>query len=252
MSIFVSYPNLPNETDVVLVGEKYYNILSIGLKDAGISALKVPENPFVDKRLASHADLSVFYAGKGKIFLADYLKNTEFTDSLMAMGTEIFFPSEIQRAEYPNDCQFNICAIKNRFVYSQNVSSNAIVDYLTNDNLYKGINIRQGYAKCSICVVDDNSVISSDRGAANALKQNGFDVLEIEPGYIDLDGFPYGFIGGATFKIKNNLMAFTGSLKTHPDKKRIISFLKERGIEILYLSDLNIFDIGSAIPILEK
>jgi hypothetical protein len=76
-------------------------------------------------------------------------------------------------------------------------------------------------------------------------------VLRIAPGAVVLDGFPYGFIGGASFKISEKNLAFTGRLDGHPDCERILSFLREREIEPLFLTQEPIFDIGSAIPILE-
>ena len=44
---------------------------------------------------------------------------------------------------------------------------------------YEIINVKQGYAKCSICVVSDNAIITADKGIAKAAIQNRIDVLEI-------------------------------------------------------------------------
>ena len=111
------------------------------------------------------------------------------------------------------------------------------------------VNIAQGYAKCSVCVVDGRSVITADRGIAKAALSAGLDVLTVTPGYIELEGFDCGFIGGASFKLAPDVMAFTGTLDGHPDRDAIISFLAVRGIKPLFLTGRPAFDIGSALPL---
>ena len=65
-------------------------------------------------------------------------------------------------------------------------------------------------------------------------------------------GFEHGFIGGASFKINRNEMAFTGIINDTAERLRIERFLNERGIHAVYLTEESIFDIGSAIPIAEE
>ena len=100
--------------------------------------------------------------------------------------------------------------------------------------------------------VDGESLITADRGIAAAATKNGLSVLLISEGHVALDGFPYGFIGGAAFKIANDCIAFTGNLNEHPDRGRIVEFLRKCGIRPLYLTDHSAFDIGSAIALWES
>jgi len=123
------------------------------------------------------------------------------------------------------------------------------------ENTAKGVEfvkVRQGYTKCSVCVVDENSAITSDRNIYNALISNGIDTLLISEGYIDLDGYDYGFIGGSCGKISKNEIAFTGRFNKHPDCDRILEFLNARKIDAKFLTDKDIFDIGSILPITEE
>ena len=73
--------------------------------------------------------------------------------------------------------------------------------------------------------------------------------LDIAPGHIALEGFPYGFIGGAAFKISDDTMAFTGTLDEHPDGERIVGYLAEYGLGSVFLTDKPIFDIGGAVAL---
>lgn len=248
---FVELPNLPQCAEMILLGEKYADILKEPLKKLGLTPVFVPDNPFVDARLCGHADLSVFHAGYNRLILAPFLRKSGFADRLEALGIVCSFAEIEQGAKYPMDAQLNACMVGKNLICRQNITAKDITDYITG----RGTNIifcKQGYVKCSVCVVDEASIITSDCGIGELCRKRGMDVLLITPGFIRLDGFPYGFIGGSTFKLADNRMAFTGVLSRHPDKQRIIDFLEKRGIEPVFLTDKEIFDIGSAIPLTEK
>jgi hypothetical protein len=243
----VKLSNLPDNAESIIIGQKYSQILDNPLKLLGISPLFVPNNPFVDSRLSGHADLSVLHAGESKLFLAPYLKDSEFSCQLKSMSFDLHYPEIEQAEKYPRDAQLNVCLVGKKAIFNPDVCPSTIANLFTN-----AIPVQQGYAKCSVCVVDERSIITADRGIYRSVTAAGLDVLLINPGCISLDGFSYGFIGGATFKISKQKLAFTGTLNGHPDKPKILNFLHDRQIEPIYLTDQPIFDIGSAIPITEK
>lgn len=251
MSDYVIYPNLPQRAKVVALGEKYADILDKPLNMFGLLPIYVPDNPYVDARLSGHADLSVFHAGGDRVFLAPYLKNTSFAQYLEKTGFFIEYADINQSEKYPNDAQLNIAACGSALVYGRKTAYRPIVDFLTNNCEFTAIHINQGYAKCSILTVDERSIITQDRGAAQACAAAGFDVLCVAPGYVSLPGFEYGFLGGSGFKLSADTMAFTGTLDEHPDKERILDFLYARGVKPVYLTDRLLFDIGGIIPLTE-
>lgn len=251
MNSFVKTSNLPNDTSCVIIGKKYEKKLHKSLADMGIEMIAMPDNPFVDTRLSSHADLSVCHAGGDLIFLAPHLKNSFLFNILLEKHSKIRILDIIQRSLYPHDAQMNICLAGKNYIYSRRYSSVEIIKSLKKQGMV-GIDCRQAYAKCSVCVVDNNSIISSDKGIVKKCREAGMSVLEIEQGHIALPGFDYGFIGGSGFKISNKILAFTGSLEHHPNKLEIKSFLYERDIQPVFLTNEPIFDIGSAICLTEK
>lgn len=251
MSKFTEYANLPHEAEKLLIGEKYRGLLNHELKKLYIEPLYCPPNPYVDERLSGHVDLSVLHAGGNAVFLAPHLRNSGFSKMLEENGANTIFPQVIMGKNYPNDAQFNMCLIKNTCLYSEKVSSYEIADFLTLRGA-KAINIKQGYCRCSICVVDEGSIITSDRGVHSKAIDNDIDCLLITPGYISLDGFDCGFIGGCSFKISDNKICFTGTLDMHPDKQRILDFLASKNVEPVFLTDRPAFDIGTAVPLTEK
>lgn len=251
MMRFVETPNLPVCASTVIIGEKYCNILQNGIKSLGINALFMPDNPYVDDRLSGHADLSVLHLGGNRLLLAPYLKRSSFSQQLEDRGFDIRFADIEQFALYPNDAQMNVCILGDKVIYNPKTVPDTIVKYLTIENGAIQVSSRQGYSRCSVCVVNDNAIITADEGICRSAKAHEIDVLKIRPGYIDLPGFDYGFIGGASFKLSDTKLAFTGGLDKHPDAERIIEFASLHNIDIVYITDKPAFDIGGAIPITE-
>lgn len=252
MSSFVVNANLPCNAETVILGKKYAGILQKPLIKCGVSPLFVPDNPDVDKRLSGHADLSVFFAGGEWILLAPFLKGSQFAKTLDEMGLMIAFADIAQHEKYPFDAQLNAFYVGTRLIYNKKVTAREIVEKLTNDGGVRFLSGRQGYAGCSVCGVDENSIITSDAGIAALCSADGMDVLKICPGTFALDGFESGFIGGCTCKLSADKLAFTGRIDDHPDKDKIFSFLESHGVDAVFLTDFPAFDIGGAIPITEK
>ena len=252
MNQFVDLPHLPRQCDTILYGKKYADKLGEPLDNLRIKSVFVPDNPNIDPRLAGHADLSVLHAGGERVLLAPYLKGSAAENWLRGAGAEILFPDLRQYAVYPEDAQLNLCQVGEKILYNRKTVPANIVENLTKSRALHFINCRQGYTRCASCVVDRRSVITADRGVAARASSAGLSVMLISPGHILLDGFPYGFIGGASFKISERKMVFTGKLDAHPDCRRILQYLEQREIEAVFLTTEPIFDIGSAVPILEK
>ena len=251
MMKFVETPNLPVCVDTVIIGEKYCNILQKSVENLGINVLPMPDDPYVDARLSGHADLSVLHLGGNRLLLAPYLKRSSFSQQLEDRGFDIRFADIEQSALYPNDAQMNVCILGNKVIYNPQTGSDAIVKYLTIGSRAVQVSSRQGYSRCSVCVVNDNAIITADEGICRSAEAHGIDVLKIQPGYIDLPGFDYGFIGGASFKISDTKLAFTGRLDSHPDAEQMIGFTSLHNVDIVYITDKPAFDIGGAIPIIE-
>ena len=246
MTNYVMIPHLPqSRTALAAAGERYRGRLGAALAALGVEMLWLPDAPGADRRLAGHADLSMLHLGGNKIVCAcaepivNYLTNR---------GFELFSaPGPAER--YPGDCALNACIAGGHFFHRLDVTARAALE---NASELEMVNVAQGYAKCSVCVVDERSIITADRGIAEAARGRALEVLEITPGHVELEGFEYGFIGGAAFKLSKRELAFTGRLDAHPDYNNIIAFLDARGIAPIYLTDAPAFDVGSILPLIEK
>lgn len=109
------------------------------------------------------------------------------------------------------------------------------------------LHTNQGYSKCSVCILDDNAVITDCSSIACLLKNCQIDVLEVKPGYVVLSDKHYGFIGGASGKLNEHQIYFSGDISKHPDFEAINRFLKKHGFEPVFNKNRPLNDFGGFI-----
>ena len=76
--------------------------------------------------------------------------------------------------------------------------------------------------------------------------------LRVQAGFVELPGYPYGFLGGACGKLSADTLAFTGDLSTHPDHEAIVSFLRNYRVYPVCLQQGPLQDIGGILPLREE
>lgn len=148
-------------------------------------------------------------------------------------------------SNYPGNIAYNVLRIGNYAFHNLKYTDKTIIEYYKNNKI-ELVNVNQGYSNCTVCVVGNNSAITSDSGMEKALKNCGIDVLLIENGYIDLPGFDYGFIGGAT-KLLHSKLYLTGDISSHPNYAKIKEFICKNNVEEVVLSNNKVIDIGSIL-----
>ena len=227
----------------LIVGERYRETTGAALEALGFYVIYMPDNPNVDSRLAGHADLSVLRTGERELFLAPYLKKTEFEASVRDIGYNVIYPEITQGKEYPLDADFNIVFLGNTMLCGR---KNRLAEQISINRGLEKIAISQGYAKCSTCIVSENALVTADSTIENAALALGYDVLKIHPGFFRLPGFDYGFIGGSSFLLDGKLY-FTGSINSHADEDAILSFLTRHNTAPVFLSSERAEDIGTII-----
>lgn len=148
---------------------------------------------------------------------------------------------------YPENVKYNAAQIGNLLVHNTELTDPVILETAQKFGMDL-LHVKQGYTKCNLVVVDDRSVITSDPGIASALEKHGVDVLSISRGHVILQGFPYGFLGGASGRIGGEII-FNGDLSVHPDFERILEFIGRCGLQTVYFKEYPLEDIGSIIQI---
>ena len=149
---------------------------------------------------------------------------------------------------YPENILLN-CLYHNNKLYGKLSATDSSVREYCRENNIETVNVNQGYTRCSTLVVNDKAVITADKSIEKGMKNNGVEVLLISAGKIVLEGFDYGFIGGASFS-DNNTIYFFGDITKHPDYNKIKEFTSKHNsiIEILCKTQ-PLTDIGGAVLI---
>ena len=228
---------------MLILGERYRDLLEAPLKRLTDDILWLPDNPDLDSRLAGHADLNVYYAGNN-VFYAAKRMYPALVKKLTNAGYKLYPIPDLGKC-YPKDAALCVCRIGGLVIFNPKTAARELISGFHGKQLH----VTQGYTRCSICDVTENSIMTSDDVIAEKAKTFGMDVLKLTAGCIELPGFDYGFIGGASIRLDNRRIAFTGHLREHPDSERIMEFLNRHGVEPVFLTDNRIFDIGGAVAL---
>lgn len=215
------------------------------LRNLGLEIIKTLPEKNLQREVAFHPDMVLFPMGVGEILTAPSVW-CHYKRKLKDFGIIVSKGHTDPKGNYPEDIPYNAVTMENLLLHRLDMTDSKILDFARRKGL-ASVNVKQGYSKCSLALVDNRSGITSDRGIYNALGKKGYDILLIEPGNIELPGMEYGFIGGATGHISHDEMVITGRLEGHPDKDRIIGFIESKGIKIHFLSNCPIMDIGTII-----
>ena len=213
------------------------------LKNLGYRIIKTPKNPYVAEAICGHPDIVLC-----KLKNHDFLVDTTFCGFLSEKCRYLNLiegKSHLQ-SKYPFDIAYNCALVGNKLFCNEKYTDKTILDYCK-DNDIKILNIKQGYAKCSICIVSDNAIITADKNIFDTASKNNIDVLLIESKGIILKGYNEGFLGGATGLLEKDLLAVNGNINLHKDCDAIKKFCSKYGVNTVSLSDEPICDAGSII-----
>lgn len=199
------------------------NELKEYLSRSGYTVTEIFDLPVLGKHIASHPDLVICKTIDGVIT----------ADPFLLAET------------YPNDARYCAVFLGKHMLHRLDITAPEVLKKAKNLGL-ELINVRQGYTKCSTVVVDKTAVITSDKGIANALKNTAVDLLTVSEGHVFLPGFDYGFIGGASGRVGDEII-FNGDLSAHPDFVSIVNFIESRGLKVKYFPTYPLTDIGSII-----
>lgn len=231
----------------LLIDERMRDVEKQTLKNLGYELIEIKKSTNVYPEISSHVDIFACKV-KDKIVVEkhiyDILKNK--------FKREIIKGDSTVQNVYPNDINYNVCIVGNKAIHNFKYTDSKIISEL-NKNNFELINVKQGYSNCSIVVIDENSIILSDKGLYNSLKNRGIDMLFLD--YIPNikllnENGEYsqknGFIGGAVSRIGDNIVVFGDLDKIDYDGK-IKGFIKKRNLNIIDFKRLDVIDYGGVI-----
>ena len=240
----LSVPNLPEKRISLAAVGNYPGIIS-ALHTLGIDTLSF-KSDILPSETARHQDMLLCHTGENRIFLAPDLS----PDTLIKKGFSVKTGEEMG-STYPSDVKLNVAVSRDFFIYNPKTASDLLVAELIKLGK-RGIAVKQGYTKCSVCFVTENALITDDESVYEAVKSADISTLLISKGDIYLSDTHYGFIGGATGKIDKTTLAVTGSLQYHSDGNKIKEFCKSHGVSVFELTDGRIIDVGGILPLKQR
>ena len=147
-------------------------------------------------------------------------------------------------AGYKTESFLNFISNDKYIIHNPNTAIQLSKEYTADRQV---INVKQGYTSCSTVQLTEDAYITDDDNIYNSLVKHNIDCLKIKKGYIELKGYDYGFVGGASVKLKDNRILFFGDISDKNDKKSIIDFLDKYGITAIFMTGKALKDIGSAL-----
>lgn len=169
-----------------------------------------------------------------------------YEEKLYGMGINLIKGETKLGKAYPMDIAYNVGRMDGLAVHNFKYTDEKLKFYLKKQSL-EFVHVNQGYTKCSMAIIDNKAFITADYVISKKIKNLGFDVLLIEPGYIELPGYDYGFIGGTCGNLSRDDILLTGKLDSHPDKEKILKFIKKYRKRPIWLSNKKIVDVGTVI-----
>lgn len=210
------------------------------LNETGFKTIEAPLSDLLATPISGHPDMQMFLHDKNLFVHPDidllFLKKIEKYVNIIQCSSRL-------AKSYPEDIPYNIACAGKTAIHRKDSTDLTIRDYFLKNEI-EIINTNQGYSKCSTLIVDDYSIITADKSIQMAADSAGIESLLITEGYINLPGYNYGFIGGASGRYLDTIY-LTGTIDHHPDFKKIVQFIETRGLQLNILSDQRIFDSGS-------
>lgn len=245
---YVHTPNLPlNKVTTVLVDYRISAESEKTLTNMGINVLKTAKLNSLYGSVNGHPDMQIHHLGDNVFVCEKSL--TEYYKKLLP-DAKIVSGNTLLKSIYPYDIAYNGARIGDYFFHYLNYTDSKIIEYYK-INGEKLINVKQGYTKCSVAVINEKAIITSDIKIAQKAQSIGIDALFIENDQIILKGQNCGFFGGICGKTDKNTLIINGNINKLRNSESLLIFCQKYGTNIKFLNNCIPIDIGSILPIKE-
>ena len=228
-------------TDYRITDEEILNLSKLN-----IEVIKIPKCNRVYEAINGHPDIQINVlknSTNNKLIVHKDISE-DFRNILEEKNIKYIVSEKSLERSYPSDIILNALILKDYFIHTLAYTD----ENLFNSQISKiNVNVPQGYTKCSVLPINENALITSDKGIYKVLKEYDFDILLLPPGDILLPSLDYGFIGGTGGMISNDRIAFFGELDQYKYGDEVKDFLSKHGVTPVYLRKGKLIDRGSLL-----
>ncbi|MBD3426474.1 MAG: hypothetical protein GF409_04525 [Candidatus Omnitrophica bacterium] len=221
--------------------EKYTRALSQKIGGASFLAFEgVPSSGY--ESIRAHPDIYFFQLDRDSLVHSPSVPDG-YLKILRRAGVRLIKGAEDPGEKYPYTAPYNAVRVGDAVFCNSRYTDPVIKQMLKREGL-RCVDVKQGYARCSVIPVSGNALITADRGIAEAAGREGFAVLLVTAGAVVLPGEKAGFLGGAA-GVAGEKIFFLGSIETHPDSERMKEFLRGHSAEYRDIESEPLYDAGS-------
>ena len=223
----------------LIVDNRFYSVAKEYFKER-FEIIPSPTIEGLPRETSAHPDMGL--VRMGEVFVSEPTVFSFYKKALY--GKTVLCGKTVLSRHYPNDIAYNVLISETVAFGNEQFTDPVLKDVLKESGILLS-SVKQGYAKCSAAVIK-NAVITADKTIEYAAREKGLKTLLISPGDVVLDGYDYGFLGGATGEIDEGLFFF-GDITKHRDYQKIHSFLNENNIKYEFIEGFPLTDVGTAI-----
>ena len=247
-NFYLKTPNIPeNKVKTVLVDYRISKTALNSLKELGVSVVFSKKIDKLYNCVNGHPDMQIHHLSERTFVCAedvyDYYKK-------VLKDAEVIKGSSRLNSKYPYDIAYNVAVVGNNVFHNLKYTDELLLNYHKSNNKILH-NVKQGYTKCSVCILNEQAIISSDLKIQQLATDIGIDSLYFDSKEIKLKGMSNGFIGGICGLIDRNKLAVNGDIKKLSNGELFIQFCNKHKVDIITLTDEIPEDIGSIIPLTE-
>lgn len=194
---------------------------------------------FADKAVTTHPDLQIHFLDDKLAVCAQEVYS--YYKKILPADVELLKGRAALGCTYPDNCAYNIARVGKNVICNTKFADKLILE-IYKERVYNIIHVNQGYTKCNVCPISDSIILTEDKGIYNVLKStSGIEPILLKNNSANLEGFEYGFIGGASGKCYDTIL-FCGKINCE-----IFSILQEKNVNFVQLSNSELYDYGSIL-----
>jgi hypothetical protein len=210
---FLKTPYIPDsDVSLAIVDYRISAPIEENLTLFGIELIKTNRCSELYEAVDGHPDMQLLHMGGNRIILAPNVFES-MAPIFEKKGFAVTKGATWLVRNYPGNIAYNVLRMGNFAFHNTKYTDAEIVSALEKENV-KLIHVSQGYTKCSTCILDSKTIITSD--------------LKL---------------------FSEKLIAFTGSLEALEDSSKLVEFIRSKGFEAATLLEEKPVDYGSIIPL---